>query len=126
MARRSWNTEVEITLIPLGKRARSEKPCVSSPPPKRVAEASTTLPHSAPPHSPPESTEQKNVRLERELASARAHNARLRDMVKEEKKKREQAEQRMLRWQLQTQKATSLEKSGWKAYHDLKRKHNLE
>eukprot|EP00966_Prymnesium_polylepis_P249099 5759377-Prymnesium_polylepis.1 len=79
MARRNWNTEVEITLIPLGKRARSEKPCVSSPPPKRVAEASTP-PHSAPPHSRPESTEQKNVRLERELASARAHNARLRDM----------------------------------------------
>lgn len=46
-------------------------------------------------------------------------------MVKEEKEKRERAEERMLLWQLQTQKATSSDKSGWRAYFDIKRKYNL-
>jgi hypothetical protein len=70
-----------------------------------------------------ETVEQKNTRLERELASVRAHNTRLQEIIKEEKRKREQAEQRILRVKLQTQKMTSSNRSGWKAYYDLKRKY---
>ena len=92
---RDWNSNVDITLIPMGKRARSQS---TIPTLKRVATAptvSSTLPQSElPPMS--ETVEQKNTRLERELAS-----------VKEERTKREKAEQRILHVQLQTQQTTS-------------------
>ena len=121
MARRNWTTDVEITLTPLGKRAKTL--CVLSPPPKRAGAAPASMP---PPPAPPEFAEQKNARLERELASARAHSARLEGMIKDERRKREKVEQQLLRWQLQTQRAASSDRSGWKAYYDIKRKYNLE